>query len=132
MTTIPGAVVGVFFLPEAEMNEVEERVRSRMEEHGFPRNLLPDGIVGDQFDAGSGRFSVTLRRKVDLSVGGIPVHFAVSVTGVIRQGAISGLRGVKAKQGFWIPISGIAVQGSDLMFKVGPVSKAVPRSAFDV
>lgn len=114
------------------MNEVEERVRSRMEEHGFPRNLLPDGIVGDQFDAGSGRFSVTLRRKVDLSVGGIPVHFAVSVTGVIRQGAISGLRGVKAKQGFWIPISGIAVQGSDLMFKVGPVSKAVPRSAFDV
>ena len=47
-------------------------------------------------------------------------------------GAISGLKGVKAKQGFWIPISGIAVQGSDLVFKVGPVSKAVPRSAFDV
>lgn len=114
------------------MNEVDERVRGRMEEHGFPRNLLPDGIVADQFDAASGRFTVTLRRKVDLNVDGIPVHFAASVTGVIRQGAISGLKGVKAKQGFWIPISGIAVQGSDLVFKVGPVSKAVPRSAFDV
>jgi len=105
------------WLSEAVMNEVDERVRGRMEEHGFPRNLLPDGIVADQFDAASGRFTVTL---------------AASVSGVIRAGAISGLKGVKAKQGFWIPISGIAVQGSDLVFKVGPVSKAVPRSAFDV
>ena len=53
------------------------------------------------------------------------------VQDLIKQGKITALKGVKAKQGFWVPISAILVEGDDLVFKVGPIRKAVPRSAWN-
>jgi hypothetical protein len=98
--------------------------------HGFPANLLPDCIAGDQYHEGTGVFTVSLARKVDLNVDGIPVHYAKSISGIIKQGTITKLKGVKAKKGFWIGISAIHVKGADLVFHVGVITRAVPLSAF--
>lgn len=112
------------------MSEVVTRVRERMKARGFPGTLLPDNMKSETFDPATGDFSVTLTHKVDLDVDGIPVHFASTISGNIVDGKITNLRGVKAKQTFWVSIGAILVEGADLVFKVGPLKKAVPRSAF--
>lgn len=112
------------------MNEIVTRVRERMIARGFPGTLLPDNMTAERFDPATGDFSVTLKAKVDYVIEGIPVHYATTVSGNIVEGRITKLKGVKAKQGFWVAIGAILVEGDDLMFKVGPIKKAVPRSAW--
>lgn len=112
------------------MSEVCMRVRGRMEGHGFPGTLLPECMVEDRYDEVSGDFAVTLTGEVRLDVAGFPVRYDKRVSGVIRDGCISRLKGVKARQGFWIPITGIEVEGPNLVFVVGPIRKAVPLAAW--
>ena len=113
------------------MHSVVERVRERMRARGFPGTLLPENMASETFDEATGAFTVALTAKVDIEVEGIKVHYGRAISGVIVDGKITHLKGVKVKQGFWVAIGAIVVQGSDLVFKVGPIQKAVPRSAFD-
>ncbi len=111
-------------------DEVAKRVRERMEKAGFPGALLPDCMVADDYDERTGRFTVTLAREVEFDVEGIPIWYDRTVSGVIRDGAITGLKGVKAKKGFWLSLGSILVDGDDLVFKVAKFAKRVPRKAW--
>ncbi len=112
------------------INDVCARVRERMERLGFPGSLLPENMVSERYDESSGFFEVRLDAKVSFKVEGIGVKYDTTITGTIVQEKITQLKGVKAKQTFWFPISAILVEAPDLVFKVGPVRKAIPRSAF--
>lgn len=111
-------------------DEVRDEVRGRMQRFGFPGSLLPECMTDGDFDEATGRFSVTLARKVQLDVDGIPVHYDRVVSGIIRQGSITDLGGVQAKRGLWVKVGAILADGADLVFKAGPFKKAIPRSAW--
>ncbi len=112
------------------MSEVNDRVRGRMIAHGFPAGLLPDCITADEFDESTGAFVVTLGKKVQVTIDGFPVHYAKTITGIIKPDRIQKLKGVKAKKGLWIPITGIQARADDLLFLVGPIKQPVSRAAF--
>ena len=112
------------------MSEIVDRVRSRMRDRGFPETLLPDCIAADDFDEGTGVFTVTLQRKVDLEVEGIKVHYAKQIKGTIRKGRIEGLSGVQVKKGLWFPISRIDADDAELTFHVSKFTQKIPRSAW--
>ena len=111
-------------------DDVSARVRERMESCGFPGTLLPDCMVDDDYDEQTGRFTVTLRNEVSLELDGIPIWFGRQVSGVIKNGRIASMSGVKVKKGFWLGLGSIEVEGSDLVFKVAGFSKRVPKSAW--
>ncbi len=111
-------------------DDVLTRTRERMARFGFPTTLLPENVVNDEYDEKTGKFSVTLKSEVNLDVEGIPIWYAKKVSGVIRDGKITDMNGVKAKKGFWLALGAILVEGEDLVFKVAGISKRVPRSAW--
>jgi hypothetical protein len=108
-----------------------ERVQRILAEHGLPQGLLPNTIASGRIDEETGRFDVELAEPIERTFEGIRVAYAKRIQGTIHPGSIDGLKGVKAKRGLWVPVSSILAAGSSLLFSVGPVSKALPRAAFE-
>lgn len=111
-------------------DEVVARVRERMVGFGFPGSLLPDCMEADEYDERTGKFTVRLAREVTIDVDGIPVWYDKVVSGVIKNGSITQMSGVKAKKGFWLGLGSIEVEGGHLVFKVAGFSKKVPLTAW--
>ncbi len=111
-------------------DEICDRVRDRMKGFGFPGSLLPECMVADDYDEATGRFTVTLAREVTIDVDGIPVWYDKTVSGVIKNGSLTQMSGVKVKKGFWLGLGSIEVDDGHLNFKVAGFSKRVPLSAW--
>jgi len=111
--------------------DVCESVREEMRAYGFPGDLMPACMVDGEIDAQTGRYRVELAREVILEVGGFPVRYATIITGVIANGSLTQMSGVKIKKGLWLRLSSIHVEGEHLKFKVGAFSKNIPRSEWE-
>lgn len=108
-----------------------EQVRAILRNYGMPDRLLPDNIVDGEHDPSTGAFRVELARSVDREVEGIPVRYATTISGRIENGRIEALNGVKAKKLIWLRVDGIRAIGDKLAFLVGPITKHLPRKAFE-
>jgi len=111
--------------------EVCAAVREQMVAFGFPGTLMPACMVDGAIDERSGRFRVELAREVMLEIAGFPVRYATRITGVIQNGALTQMSGVKIKKGLWLGLSSIHASGDHLTFTVGALSKNIPRSEWD-
>jgi len=110
--------------------DVCESVREQMRAYGFPGTLMPACMVDGDIDEQTGRYRVKLAREVIIEIEGFPVRYATTITGVIRDGSLTEMSGVKIKKGLWLRLSSIHVQGEHLKFKVGAFSKNISRSAW--
>lgn len=105
------------------------RTRRVLIEHGLPEGLLPYGLTHADIDE-HGAFSVRLPAPVERRRGGYLVRCRTHISGRLAAGRVRELRGVDVKQIVWFPVSAIDAQGSQLLFTVGPVKRALPVDEF--
>ncbi len=107
-----------------------ETSRKNLTDHGLPTGLLPDNVTAVQFDPATGVFDLSLTREVRATFGGYKVRYRSRVTGILTQGKIQKLKGVQAKKGLWLPVSGMVRTATRIAFQIGPVTKKLPVSEF--
>ncbi|KAD6795105.1 hypothetical protein E3N88_06001 [Mikania micrantha] len=103
--------------------------------HGFPVGLLPTDVLSYELNHTSGEFSVDLGRpcRLILPPDNYLATYAKKVTGKIVENRIAELNGIKVRAFFqWWGITGIKINGDDLVFEVGMVSAKYPSKNFDV
>ncbi|KAF0929150.1 hypothetical protein E2562_016389 [Oryza meyeriana var. granulata] len=100
----------------------------------FPRGLLPANVRGYTLDAGSGDFAVDLISscRIVFPAGSYLASFSDRLTGRLDDRRISGLSGIRVRAFFrWWTITGIRVDGDDLVFEVGSISAKFPARPFN-
>ncbi len=108
-----------------------EQVQRILRDHDLPTRLLPDAVTEARFDPSSGYLEVRLEAPCEMKRAGIPVRYGETISGRVEPGALGELKGVKAKQGFWVSLSSARVDGDQIAFTAGPVRRRLPRSAFE-
>jgi hypothetical protein len=109
----------------------QRRPEEVMPAYGLPEALLPAEVVSARFDDATGAFEVLLAGDVVRQVDRYRVRYRSPLRGVLSAGAVHGLKGVSVKRGLWVPVGAIEKRGDRLVFKVGPVTKSLPATAFD-
>ncbi|KAL7602249.1 hypothetical protein Lser_V15G24100 [Lactuca serriola] len=102
--------------------------------HGFPIGLLPTDVLSYDLNHTSGEFSVNLGYpcRLILPPDNYLATYSKKVTGKLVQNRISDLNGIRVKAFFqWWGITGIKINGDDLVFEVGMVTAKYPSKNFD-
>ncbi|KAL4589674.1 hypothetical protein LXL04_002582 [Taraxacum kok-saghyz] len=102
--------------------------------HGFPVGLLPTDVLSYDLNLTSGEFSVNLGDpcRLILPPDNYLATYSKKVTGKIVQNRIAELNGIRVKAFFqWWGITGIKINGDDLVFEVGMVTAKYPSKNFD-
>ncbi|KAJ0815779.1 hypothetical protein HanPI659440_Chr00c33g0738401 [Helianthus annuus] len=102
--------------------------------HGFPIGLLPSGIFTYNLNTTTGEFSVDLGTpcRLILPPDNYLATYSKKVTGKIVENRIAELKGIRVRAFFqWWGITGIKINGDDLVFEVGMVTAKYPVKNFD-
>ncbi|KAF5196861.1 pectinesterase (Protein of unknown function, DUF538) [Thalictrum thalictroides] len=104
-----------------------------LEGYGFPRGLLPKGVLGFDLDKSTGKFSVYLNGSCSFSLeGSYQLKYKSTIKGSISDGKLQNLQGVSVKVLlFWVNIVEILRFGNDLEFSVGIASASFPIDNFE-
>lgn len=116
------------------MSDALTECRANLERFGFPGGLLPDTVDRFTFDEEAGTFAVHLSKETKAKVDAFQVVYGTTITGELREGHIRRLDGVVVRINAFMkpPVRTILASedGRTITFKVGPVTKEIPRSAF--
>lgn len=116
------------------MSDALTECRENLERFGFPGSLLPDTVDRFTYDEDAATFAVHLSKETKVRVDAFQVVYGTTITGEIRQGHIRRLDGVIVRVNAFLkpPVRTILASedGATITFKVGPVTKEIPRSAF--
>ncbi|RWW21976.1 hypothetical protein GW17_00013844 [Ensete ventricosum] len=103
-----------------------------LEKFDFPKGILPEGVKGYILN-GDGSFEVYLSENCEFTVeGGYILKYGRKITGKVKSGTLTDLKGVSVKVLFaWFGINEVVRNDSDISFSVGPLSASFPVSNFD-
>ncbi|KAJ8493485.1 hypothetical protein OPV22_015206 [Ensete ventricosum] len=103
-----------------------------LEKFDFPKGILPEGVKGYILN-GDGSFEVYLSENCEFTVeGGYILKYDRKITGKVKSGTLTDLKGVSVKVLFaWFGINEVVRNDSDISFSVGPLSASFPVSNFD-
>ncbi|KAK4273228.1 hypothetical protein QN277_021670 [Acacia crassicarpa] len=102
-----------------------------LQQYDFPVGLLPKGVSGYELDRSTGRFKAFLNGTCSFKITSYNLKYESTITGVISQGSLSDLRGVKVKILFlWINIVSVTRVDGELQFSVGIASADFDVSNF--
>ncbi|XP_058184405.1 uncharacterized protein LOC131301913 [Rhododendron vialii] len=102
--------------------------------HGFPIGLLPTNVQAYTLNATTGDFAVHLgdNCRVTLPPDNYLATYSKRITGKIVEGRIAEISGIRVRAFFqWWSITGIRLNGDDLVFEVGVVTAKYPSNNFD-
>ncbi|KVH88831.1 uncharacterized protein LOC112501619 [Cynara cardunculus var. scolymus] len=102
--------------------------------HGFPIGLLPTDVLSYDLNHTSGHFSVNLGYpcRLTLPPDNYLATYSKKITGKIVENRIAELNGIRVRAFFqWWGITGIKINGDDLVFEVGMVTAKYPAKNFD-
>ncbi|KAG0500956.1 hypothetical protein HPP92_001028 [Vanilla planifolia] len=122
----------VLFLDVLSPSSGSPSAYDMLEEFGFPRGILPQGVKGYRLDP-DGSFEVLLSGDCEFRVdgGGYLLKYRRKITGKVKSGQLKGLNGIRVKVLlFWFGIDEVLKSGTDLQFSVGPLSATFPSSNF--
>lgn len=117
-----------------EPSSIISTAYDELQRKGFPSGLLPNSVANYSLDTSTGKFSVQLRRRCDITLppDNYPASFSEKITGTLTEGYIQGLTGIDVRVFFkWWSITGIRSSGKNLVFEVGVASAKYPSSNFD-
>ncbi|XP_064956462.1 uncharacterized protein LOC135633038 [Musa acuminata AAA Group] len=103
-----------------------------LEKFDFPKGILPEGVKSYILN-GDGGFEVYLSGNCEFKVeGGYILKYDRKITGKVKSGSLTDLKGVSVKVLFaWFGINEVVRNDSDISFYVGPLSASFPVSNFD-
>ncbi|THU62890.1 hypothetical protein C4D60_Mb01t09920 [Musa balbisiana] len=103
-----------------------------LEKFDFPKGILPEGVKSYVLN-GDGGFEVYLSGNCEFKVeGGYILKYGRKITGKVKSGSLTDLKGVSVKVLFaWFGINEVVRNDSDISFYVGPLSASFPVSNFD-
>lgn len=102
--------------------------------HGFPIGLLPTDVLSYDLNHTSGHFSVDLGYpcRLTLPPDNYLATYSKKITGKIVENRIAELDGIRVRAFFkWWGITGIKINGDDLVFEVGMATAKYPSKNFD-
>ncbi|KAF5785475.1 hypothetical protein HanRHA438_Chr10g0441471 [Helianthus annuus] len=102
--------------------------------HGFPIGLLPTGVFSYNLNTTTGEFSVDLGTpcRLILPPDNYLATYSKKVTGKIVENRIAELKGIRVRAfSQWWGITGIKINGDDLVFEVGMVTAKYLVKNFD-
>ncbi|XP_010464370.1 PREDICTED: uncharacterized protein LOC104744935 [Camelina sativa] len=112
----------------------KETIYDILQANGLPQGIFPKGVREHNYDAATGRFSVSLDHSCDAKYES-ELHYDANINGTIGSSQISDLLGISAQELFlWFPVKGIRVDvpSSGLIyFDVGVVRKQYSLSLFE-
>uniref|UniRef100_A0A0E0ME69 DUF538 family protein n=1 Tax=Oryza punctata TaxID=4537 RepID=A0A0E0ME69_ORYPU len=99
--------------------------------YGFPPGILPAGAQGYTLNPDDGSFQVTLPGDCVVDVQGYKLRYRSQIYGNVHAGSIDGLDGVSVKIAIvWVGIHDVEVDGGDITFHAGAISKSSPAGGF--
>ncbi|XP_054802094.1 uncharacterized protein At5g01610-like [Prosopis cineraria] len=102
-----------------------------LQRYNFPVGLLPRGVTGYELDRSTGRFKAFLNGSCSFKIESYDLKYQSTITGVITQGSLSSLQGVKVKiLILWVNIISVTRIDDELQFSVGIASADFDVSNF--
>ncbi|XP_057424740.1 uncharacterized protein At5g01610-like [Lotus japonicus] len=103
-----------------------------LQQYDFPVGLLPTGVTGYELDAATGKFKAYLNGSCSFAIDSYELKYKSTITGVIRKGQITDLKGIEVKVFFlWLDIVTVTRDEGELQFSVGIASANFAVDNFD-
>ncbi|KAI3679053.1 hypothetical protein L6452_38360 [Arctium lappa] len=105
-----------------------------IQSYGFPKGILPIGIIGYELDKHTGKFKAFFNGSCSFSLeGSYDLKYQSTIGGIISKGRLKDLTGVSVKVFFfWLNIVEVYRTEDELCFSVGIASACFPIDNFEI
>ncbi|CAN7038640.1 unnamed protein product [Brassica oleracea var. botrytis] len=102
-----------------------------VQKYKLPRGILPEGVIDYDLNPKTGFFKVYLNNTCRFPIEVYKVKYQPIVSGFIKNGRVSRLKGVSVKVlYFWLSIGEVTSDGQELELSVGAASEEFSAHQF--
>jgi len=125
--------LSILTIPSLSLSDSVPTVYEILSQFGLPSGLLPDSVVNYTFSSSDSGFVVILAKPCYVQFDYL-VYYDKTITGKLRYGSITGLKGIQVQRFFlWLDVDEIRVDlppSDSIYFQVGLINKKLDLGQF--